>query len=133
MINVAFYSEKRRLLLLLMFSIDNVLSSTSKWCEMFKKSRPKNITQSSTPVSANCSDHLYENNNQLSKMYQSSNHRDVSPPPPVRRPQLVFHCQLAHGSPTGFISGFSNVKQLYEKVAENYDFPVSEVCTVWVD
>ncbi|KAK9732295.1 PDZ domain [Popillia japonica] len=99
---------------------------------MFKKSRPKNITQSSTPVSANCSDHLYENNNQLSKMYQSSNHRDVSPPPPVRRPQLVFHCQLAHGSPTGFISGFSNVKQLYEKVAENYDFPVSEIlfCTL---
>lgn len=40
---------------------------------------------------------------------------------------LVFHCQLAHGSTTGFISGFGNVRELYEKIAECYDFPVSEV------
>lgn len=101
-----------------MFSIDNVFS-TGKWSEMFKKSRPKNAASPVAPTSA--TDHLYENNNQLSKMYNRT------PSPPVRRPQLVFHCQLAHGSPTGFISGFTNVKQLYDKVAENYDFPVSEV------
>mgnify|MGYP001544616875 CR=1 FL=1 len=43
------------------------------------------------------------------------------------RPKLVFHCQLAHGSPTGFISGFTNVKELYQKIAETYDMPALEV------
>lgn len=41
--------------------------------------------------------------------------------------QLVFHCQLAHGSPTGLISGFSSVKELYMKIAECYEFTVDEV------
>lgn len=41
--------------------------------------------------------------------------------------QLVFHCQLAHGSPTGLISGFSSVRELYQKIAECYDIPVDEV------
>lgn len=54
------------------------------------------------------------------------------PPPPqieptILKPQLVFHCQLAHGSPTGLITGFSSVKELYQKIAECYDFPVDEV------
>lgn len=46
--------------------------------------------------------------------------------------QLVFHCQLAHGSPTGLISGFSSVKELYQKIAECYDFAVDEIlfCTL---
>ncbi|XP_037086944.1 PDZ domain-containing protein GIPC3-like [Pollicipes pollicipes] len=48
------------------------------------------------------------------------------------RPKLVFHCQLAHGSPTGIISGFTNVKELYQKIADCYDMPVSEIlfCTL---
>ena len=37
------------------------------------------------------------------------------------RPKLTFHCQLAHGSPTGIISGFTNVKQLYKAIADCYD------------
>lgn len=41
--------------------------------------------------------------------------------------QLVFHCQQAQGSPLGLISGFSNVKELYEKIAECYDFPPDDV------
>ena len=45
----------------------------------------------------------------------------------VKQPKLVFHCQQAHGSPTGLISGFTNVKELYEKIAECYDMPCSEV------
>lgn len=45
----------------------------------------------------------------------------------LSKPQLVFHCQLAHGSPTGLITGFSSVKELYQKIAECYDFPVDEV------
>lgn len=44
--------------------------------------------------------------------------------------QLVFHCQLAHGSPTGLISGFSSVKELYQKIAECYEFPIEEVCVL---
>lgn len=49
---------------------------------------------------------------------------------PIRDPKpstLVFHCQLAHGSPTGLISDFSNVRELYQKIAERYDLPAEEV------
>ncbi|XP_023321134.1 PDZ domain-containing protein GIPC1 [Eurytemora carolleeae] len=48
------------------------------------------------------------------------------------RPRLVFHCQLAQGSPTGIISGFTNVKELYVKIAECYDMPASDIlfCTL---
>ncbi|XP_013412110.1 PDZ domain-containing protein GIPC1 [Lingula anatina] len=48
------------------------------------------------------------------------------------RPKLVFHCQQAHGSPTGIITGFTNVKELYQKIAECYDMPASEIlfCTL---
>jgi hypothetical protein len=43
------------------------------------------------------------------------------------KPKLVFHCQLAHGSPTGLISGFTNVKELYSKIAECYEIKTDEV------
>lgn len=57
---------------------------------------------------------------------------DAKPAPATQnqqqaRPKLVFHCQQAHGSPTGIISGFTNVKELYQKIAETYDIPASEV------
>lgn len=42
-------------------------------------------------------------------------------------PKLAFYCELAHGSRTGIISGFTNVKELYQKIADCYDIPVSEV------
>lgn len=45
----------------------------------------------------------------------------------TQKSQLVFHCQQAHGSPLGLISGFSNVKELYQKIAECYDFPADDV------
>lgn len=50
----------------------------------------------------------------------------------VQRPKLVFHCQQAHGSPTGIISGFTNVKELYRKIAEVYEIPAKEIlfCTL---
>jgi len=50
--------------------------------------------------------------------------------PPVSKPKLVFHCQQAHGSPTGVISEFTNVKELYQKIAECYDILPSQVNTV---
>lgn len=48
------------------------------------------------------------------------------------KPKLVFHCQQAQGSPTGLISGFSNVRELYQKIAECYDFSPEEIlfCTL---
>lgn len=46
------------------------------------------------------------------------------------KPKLVFHCQQAQGSPTGVISGFSNVRELYTKIAECYDFPPDDVSTL---
>lgn len=53
-------------------------------------------------------------------------------PSPIKQstlppPSLVFHVQLANGSPTGLICGFSSVKELYQKIAECYDIPVDEV------
>ena len=53
----------------------------------------------------------------------------VKPPPtpPVNRPKLQFHCQLAHGSPTGIIEGFTNVRELYQKIAASFDLDVSDV------
>ncbi|KAM4023601.1 PDZ domain-containing protein GIPC2 [Anomaloglossus baeobatrachus] len=55
------------------------------------------------------------------------------PPPPVSlRPKLVFHTQLAHGSPTGRIEGFTNVKELYAKIAEAFQITPEEIlfCTL---
>lgn len=51
---------------------------------------------------------------------------------PADRTKLTFHCQLAQGSPTGVISGFTNVKELYQKIGEVYDFDPSEIlfCTL---
>lgn len=51
----------------------------------------------------------------------------LPPPPPALRPRLVFHTQLAHGSPTGRIEGFTNVKELYGKIAEAFRLPAAEV------
>ncbi|NXX54603.1 GIPC3 protein, partial [Scopus umbretta] len=54
------------------------------------------------------------------------------PRPPRARPRLVFHTQLAHGSPTGRIEGFTNVKELYAKIAEVFSISPTEIlfCTL---
>ncbi|XP_016423124.1 PDZ domain-containing protein GIPC2 [Sinocyclocheilus rhinocerous] len=56
----------------------------------------------------------------------------LPPPPASMRPKLVFHTQLAHGSPTGRIEGFSNVKELYSKIAEAFNLSPDEIlfCTL---
>lgn len=58
-------------------------------------------------------------------------HNSSAPPAPQRQP-LVFHCQQAHGSPTGLICGFSTVRELYQKISECYDFPPDDIlfCTL---
>ena len=60
------------------------------------------------------------------------------PPPPSESPrphpvmpsrqELVFHCQLAHGSATKEIRDFSNVKLLYLRIAETFSISPDEVC-----
>uniref|UniRef100_A0A671RM98 GIPC1-3 GH1 domain-containing protein n=1 Tax=Sinocyclocheilus anshuiensis TaxID=1608454 RepID=A0A671RM98_9TELE len=52
-------------------------------------------------------------------------------PPLCPRPKLVFHAQLAHGSPTGRIHGFTNVRELYARIAEVFNISASEVQRVF--
>ncbi|XP_038626642.1 PDZ domain-containing protein GIPC3 [Tachyglossus aculeatus] len=56
----------------------------------------------------------------------------LPPSTPRVRPRLVFHTQLAHGSPTGKIEGFTNVKELYAKIAEVFSISPTEIlfCTL---
>ncbi|XP_034801418.2 PDZ domain-containing protein GIPC3 isoform X2 [Pan paniscus] len=58
----------------------------------------------------------------------------LSEPPaaPRARPRLVFRTQLAHGSPTGKIEGFTNVRELYAKIAEAFGIAPTEIlfCTL---
>lgn len=44
------------------------------------------------------------------------------------RQELVFHCQLAHGSPTREIKDFSNVKELYARIAAAFELTTDQVC-----
>ncbi|XP_068197168.1 PDZ domain-containing protein GIPC2 isoform X1 [Antennarius striatus] len=62
----------------------------------------------------------------------SVNGAGLPPPPANLRPKLVFHTQLAHGSPTGRIEGFTNVKELYAKIAEVFNITAPEIlfCTL---
>lgn len=60
-------------------------------------------------------------------MTQQQSQQSMTKQPPAVPPQLVFHCQLANGSPTALIFGFSSVKELYQKIAECYDISVDEV------
>ncbi|XP_062490444.1 PDZ domain-containing protein GIPC3 [Pezoporus occidentalis] len=56
----------------------------------------------------------------------------LAPRAPRARPRLVFHTQLAHGSPTERIEGFTNVKELYAKIAEVFGISPTEIlfCTL---
>ncbi|XP_053325186.1 PDZ domain-containing protein GIPC2 [Spea bombifrons] len=57
----------------------------------------------------------------------------AAPQPPITlRPRLVFHTQLAHGSPTGRIEGFTNVRELYARIAEAFHISPEEIlfCTL---
>lgn len=45
---------------------------------------------------------------------------------------MVFHCQLAHGSPTRQVRDFTNVKQLYESIAKAFGIETKDIlyCTL---
>ena len=65
--------------------------------------------------------------NTTNKSAANADNHHVNNSDDASKPKLVFHCQLAHGSPTGLISGFSNVKELYNKIAECYEIQQNEV------
>eukprot|EP00054_Salpingoeca_dolichothecata_P008382 m.47755 g.47755 ORF g.47755 m.47755 type:complete len:294 (+) comp17694_c0_seq1:949-1830(+) len=51
---------------------------------------------------------------------------------PVDQFDMVFHAQLAHGSPTRQVRDFTNVKQLYESIAKAFGIKTEEIlyCTL---
>nr|XP_029480166.1 PDZ domain-containing protein GIPC1-like [Oncorhynchus nerka] len=67
-----------------------------------------------------------------SSVKSTVNGAGLPPPPANLRPKLVFHTQLAHGSPTGRIEGFTNVKELYGKIADTFNLSPPEIlfCTL---
>ncbi|CAM5162256.1 unnamed protein product [Natator depressus] len=58
----------------------------------------------------------------------------AAPPPAPAQPgaRLLFHTQLAHGSPTGRVGGFASVRELYEQIGQAYRIPAAEIifCTL---
>lgn len=92
---------------------------------LFKKRTPKKESNLVPETNGDASD---------TKHHDSSTKTGPERPPDqsVGRPKLVFHCQQAQGSPTGLISGFSNVRELYQKIAECYEFPADDIlfCTL---
>ncbi|XP_078285809.1 PDZ domain-containing protein GIPC1-like isoform X2 [Rhinoraja longicauda] len=56
----------------------------------------------------------------------------LAPGPRPLRPRLAFHTQLAHGSATGRVEGFSNVRELYSRLAEAFHITPAEIifCTL---
>ena len=63
----------------------------------------------------------------------------LPPPPELQKPrplptyplphrhELIFHCQLAHGSSTKEIKDFASVKDLYSRIAEVFEIGSDEV------
>jgi len=53
-------------------------------------------------------------------------------PAPAEQFDMVFHVQLAHGSPTKQVRDFTNVKQLYESIAKAFGIATTDIlyCTL---
>jgi len=64
--------------------------------------------------------------------HRSSNQTHEADEADDDQPQLVFKTQLAQGSQTDVISGFKNVKELYQKIAECFSISQSDIlfCTL---
>ena len=54
--------------------------------------------------SANLSESAYEANINTSSLPEKKSQEKEAESKDNNKPKLVFHCQLAHGSPTGLIS-----------------------------
>jgi hypothetical protein len=59
-------------------------------------------------------------------------HKPPPQPPLPSQQELAFHTQLAHGSPTKKIKDFSNVRELYQRIADAFGISSTDVifCTL---
>jgi len=97
-----------------------------------KKNHHKDKVEQNKPALPSPSepDNVYDSPAAADTPNEASN--SMPPPAQTYRRKLAFHCQLAHGSPTGIIQDFTNVRDLYRKIAECYDISPSEIlfCTL---
>ena len=63
---------------------------------------------------------------QAAKMEKSTQKQEPNKAQQMAK-QLSFNAQLAHGSHTVKISDFSNVKELYQRIAEGLGISITEV------
>lgn len=104
--------------------------------------RRKNILEAFSiqmnPQQSEASGSLYEYNPTMttqSTLYDSQglSNGELSPaggqkqPSEARVQPFSFACELAHGSNQVRISGFANIPQLYQRIAESFSIPVSQV------
>lgn len=63
---------------------------------------------------------------------QNQNNNGTAQRTPPTLNQLQFHCQLAHGSPMSFVADFRNVRELYAKLAHEFNMDPNEIlfCTL---
>lgn len=87
-----------------------------------KRKQRNVIADPSTPEEIPKYDHEQQQHRQDSPEQDSQQQQQQD-----QRPKLTFHCQQAQGSPTGIISGFTNVKELYGKIASCYDMDPAQV------
>ena len=84
------------------------------------------------PLDAEEADTPNESNGASTPRANGNDEVSETKPHPKPQPKLVFHCQQAHGSPTGVISGFTNVRELYQKIAEAYKISPADVSTMTI-
>ncbi|CAF3509258.1 unnamed protein product [Adineta steineri] len=94
---------------------DNVIPISSSYSSATTTTTSPNTTFENLPPSKRRSSNKSSNNDKR-----------------IDQSKLVFHCQLAHGSPTGLMSGFGNLKELYQKIADCFEIPASTIlyCTL---
>lgn len=86
-----------------------------------KSSHVNTSTQPSVPAQQQACN---SNASRIPPQSQSELRQQPAAPPP---PKFVFYCQLAHGSPTGKVEGFTNVKELYQRLGEVFKIQANEV------
>ncbi|KAK3726574.1 hypothetical protein QZH41_011031 [Actinostola sp. cb2023] len=96
-----------------------------------------NAARNNVPAESKANDVPSPASRQRMKKQRSAPKPTAVPPPdpgvaPQTPPRFVFYCQLAHGSATAKVEGFTNVKQLYEKIATAFHIKDDEIlfCTL---
>ncbi|KAH8369797.1 hypothetical protein KR093_001001 [Drosophila rubida] len=104
-----------------LFARKSAKNNASDHSDISQDSKRSSLSGGSNSLHSNNSNHSNNNN------HHHNNNNDLD-----KKPPLIFHCQLAHGSPTGLITGFASVRELYKKIAECFDMSEDEIlfCTL---